>query len=1244
MASNTGSYRDYTSKTKHHWMHAIPRKPVAQTRVIYSPVENPSQDIDTQPDETGRWEEPRRPPINHDNRLDDTNAITRTRAETYKTNDTSPDSLLKDAITLSVESTNGDKVIDDGRGTWRPKWLRPAVLGMFVCFFLFLTAALAIMLHYSRNNDGLFQVDQSLLHVYVWRFGPTAILTLLSILWARVELQAMMYMPWFALRWRQPDGGNALSLDYLSMLSPVVLIRSIREKHYLVSLVAIVSVILKVQIVLAPGLFSFTTINVPASVELHTHDSFALAMDSEAETQKDTSAWYMGMAIRNFDMLYPFGVTDKIAYQTFGTSSGNSRGTVDEPVIAVVDGVFTDLHCLQLAGYSITDQKPGELTTDLQVDLHFPGCDGPIRMEHRKLALNPVNGNVTYWAIESNRTRSCPGLAQDTPPFLYYGAVFKPTLTNSSLFRFESAGAVLCEPRTWLSKVQVTDDGVAPKVTLLQNQAKTPVLANMWSLIEYSVPRSQGEWNDQPSRYLSGPVRVAKVFNGEVFQPTDKEDPGIYSNEALYNSVMNLTRSIGPLLGHYRLRGEDDAVVLGSKLQSINRLAINQWTCLSMIALFFLAICISTFSVFRHKCQTSVWYRDPVTAFGNLIFLRDHPEFANGLFDPTAEKEKWDRCIFTPLVLRTWARLSFGLYALLLMAGLILTLRLSNSSGGLATIDEEGYLHITWTSVPASIALGVSLYISSCDWAYRDLGNLYRLSRKSCRTSELDASLLDMMGIRALYYSIRQKLWSVTCSQTLALICGVLTSLVSVLFAVEVIPESTIVQFQQQTVFSLREDIPYNDSYGLRQTQVAALLLRRGEANLTYPKNTFDDLVFPAFESTKSLDTSRNLTVTINTPALKVKPSCAEVPKDSYRLTFRNYTESGKTWFYSSYNEHTPCPSGQRVINITTEFPLGEASLFDRSYVATTVESIYDPEMVNFECKLNETNKNFTTEVHYTYVWGEYSVESIDFDWFSVWRCNYTWAEVDTEVNMIASDGEFIIDPENPPRPDLSNLRSLDTPLDLPPSSRSTGGIGLLPEVNLNDRQTIGISSSTALLVEPYGQLPKEAFGDPEQVGDILQRLHHNFAFSAAQLANTENRRSVADVLGTTSGALLSNATVVDRGRRRLVQDANVTYVVVGILGAVILVNVWAMISTVLRRRGSESWLLDMDVKGLAPDGWRSISSMAGLLDGSNASAHLPRAQSCCQRKRYTGRCLMSASAWGGSAGNGTRHGIIRLG
>ncbi|KAF6807771.1 hypothetical protein CSOJ01_07973 [Colletotrichum sojae] len=49
------------------------------------------------------------------------------------------------------------------------------------------------------------------------------------------------------------------------------------------------------------------------------------------------------------------------------------------------------------------------------------------------------------------------------------------------------------------------------------------------------------------------------------------------------------------------------------------------------------------------------------------------------------------------------------------------------------------------------------------------------------------------------------------------------------------------------------------------------------------------------------------------------------------------------------------------------------------------------------------------------------------------------------------------------------------------------------------------------------------------------------------------------------------------------------------------------LLSTFLRRRlGPRKWFLDMDVKGLAPDGFNSIGMMAALLRPSNAMQYMP--------------------------------------
>ncbi|KAE9566808.1 hypothetical protein CGMCC3_g17034 [Colletotrichum fructicola] len=182
----------------------------------------------------------------------------------------------------------GEAEIEDGlhhtgAALWRPQWLQPAVLSSFMVLFLLGAIILPIMRWLSLNNDGLVQVQANL--VYLWRFGPTAVITLGCIMWSRVELQTLRYTPWNHVFPEQQyiKAHMSFDIDYTSMLSPVVLFTSLRRKHYLVLLVSVTSAFLKIQAALAPGLFSLSIVNATQSVDVRILDSFNTAVSFETE-------------------------------------------------------------------------------------------------------------------------------------------------------------------------------------------------------------------------------------------------------------------------------------------------------------------------------------------------------------------------------------------------------------------------------------------------------------------------------------------------------------------------------------------------------------------------------------------------------------------------------------------------------------------------------------------------------------------------------------------------------------------------------------------------------------------------------------------------------------------------------------------------------------------------------------------------------------------------------------------------
>lgn len=333
-------------------------------------------------------------------------------------------------------------------------------------------------------------------------------------------------------------------------------------------------------------------------------------------------------------------------------------------------------------------------------------------------------------------------------------------------------------------------------------------------------------------------------------------------------------------------------------------------------------------------------------------------------------------------------------------------------------------------------------------------------------------------------------------------------------------------------------------------------------------------------------------------------------------MSMSNYVEE-ETYYQTYINQTFTCPNGT-TSQLTSLQPLSAAT--DRlgsSYLADVLTSPGNPRSVNLTCGLNLTTEQgeHTKWRLQTYVWGEFSKDRDAFAHLSVWRCNYTWAEVPTRVSLASVDGEWVLDPERPPRPEPTSgtPRPWTPPLDIPhvnyeSMSRDPGDA--FPQVKLTDPLAGDMDEQFKVLVEPYGDIPLSALGEPGRDEEVLRGLQHNYAFVAAQLANIENRYAMNESSrdsGPPAGGLPDlDAVVTDAGRRRLVQNAVVTYVLVGVLSAVAAANLWALASAAARRFGGRTLPFDVDVRGLAPDSFHSMTAGAALLQGSNAPGHMP--------------------------------------
>ncbi|KXH53915.1 hypothetical protein CSAL01_05951 [Colletotrichum salicis] len=409
----------------------------------------------------------------------------------------STNALLKTRANAKIAANNEESNIKGYAGqaaSWRPSWLRPLVLALFASLFCFLSVALAAMLF----------------------------LTILTVFWARVELQAMMYMPWISLQSGSSPGESDLALDYTTMFLPLVFPRSFRQKHYLVFLVASISTLLKAQVILVPGLYSLVELQITSPVDILLQDTFDLNLLTDATYALDSSPYYMARAQHDFDVVQSYGVAEGFAYQTFFTGSDLGRGTVANPVAATVDGIFTSSECLKLNSYSIFEQHNidnvegrGYPEINFTVALQFDGCEELILFVHNWAWQEPELGPYIDWVMEGDQKvqRPCSGLPLQAPAFIYYNGAF--TLggdENSPLAEYHSAAGVICEPYAWLSKVQVTNDGVKPKLMAVSDERQTLSTPNIWTMINMSLPTGV-RWTGRILAGL-GPVSVDLGFRG----------------------------------------------------------------------------------------------------------------------------------------------------------------------------------------------------------------------------------------------------------------------------------------------------------------------------------------------------------------------------------------------------------------------------------------------------------------------------------------------------------------------------------------------------------------------------------------------------------------------------------------------------------------------------------------------------------------------------------------------------------
>lgn len=1073
----------------------------------------------------------------------------------------------------------------------------------------------------------------------------------------------MRYTPWAAVAEGRDLGKHGLTLDYADMFWWIAFWRSLKNRHMLVFAVMLVSLLLKTTIPLAAGLVHSATVGLPASIEVQVLDTFSpdrvpADLNRAARLNEELGLYvpfYQLKAISNFDMEYPFGMTENEAYQTFEVPGFPFDPSIQ--AMAVVDRIQTDLVCdlsksftvrnhtsFKDAGY---DRRPGFFT---DIEFEFGKC------ENWRATLPPFFwGNVQHpdsadganrmsWMYGmgpsgklSDTPRASCGLTATPREFLLISTTQRRAGINDSVPVSFDAAAMICSPRTWTSKVEVSRNGSDIRLAPLADSPPKEMSVDIDGLVQSFVP-TIGNWrssldSQNVTDWVYSALRYAVEFrDGKFLNSGGPIHPTMNQTETR-DVLAQFYRTVGTMGIHTMLRSPAKRMVAGTVIAQTGRVLVNDIVAYILLGILG-AILLGMGAACLYLPTRGLYDADPTTILGAAVAFKKAPAFLRqGRTDTGVLKTSpsWEKPNTAPYLLRSETRLISITLLMGLIAALLVTLNISNTSNGIASIPTEGYNPIVSSIVPTVLLLLVAMYAGASNASVRNLTTFSNASARDSGPKDLSLSFLDMIGPRVLWHSTTRHIWTMTLTETAATLAAFLTTFAGLLFRVENIEVNSIVQLQQASWFGnpdLAAAHQQTDVIPDGRQMITSFLLNSTSNNaITYTPGSYQDLIFPLFEkpADATMMSGNNVTVRLTVPGLTLQSTCVDLAPSEYNVTVRtgksNLLEPVCNIELSTLSSNGSTLGFVRVPNTKTNtYGHGELALYPhiRTMVSEAAMEQYPRARVIAGSGAGSPacSQEMKRRIHdwwvETYFWGKVAAPAnTTMEYSRMARCNYTWVEVDVDIALKGSD--LSLDYDNPPRPRWETRRAPAARYPLP----TVGGQWECPQVDesgfldLPARHISRRGDRFAVIEAPFGSLPASAYGSDEGKSAVLNALTRMTSIVYGQAASIDNRlppngTSMTEPVRQES-LPTTVATVSNFDRMRLIQRPVPTYILVALLGIITAINVYALLSAVLVRCGRDGspLCLDLTMQNVAPANSGSIAVMARLLTSSNILKHI---------------------------------------
>ncbi|KAK3367800.1 hypothetical protein B0H63DRAFT_405165 [Podospora didyma] len=1062
------------------------------------------------------------------------------------------------------------------RKLWTPLFLRRPVLIAFALVFTSLIISIAVLFHFLTQDGHILSADPKL-H-YLWVYGPTAVFVAISAAWVQVDYRAKQMPPWAAMAEGFQPARHSLLLDYIDPLNIVTLYKSIQNRHWTVTCAVAGTFLLQAAVVLSSGLFvskQTTIYNTDAQVIVH--DTFTGQFSGVIDQKPAANAY----GILSSNLTYPQGTYERYAFQAMRPRDYAGR-------IVLLWGSWSGWPGSSLSGRDTAEQmvvslptvspRQGDITADPgSVISSGDGNPQPTSTD------NPTNTTSTTSEATSGSVSKFPKF---TPGF---AVACKPTYsirkgnvtlgksenganTTSITFVVEEAGFTFGNISSW---------NMLKQFVLSISTASGITGANLDNMIDLSMSNSHANSEVEKNAGTAGfalsrlfGITTAQIANIYLKQPIQTSVLGTTTNQekCLVISIVALC-AIETFLGILTalalfLCWRSPHICASSDPSSIAGLAAVLARS-DPIALKLRNTGHERFKFLERLLRNAKFKTEiaPATGNGDPATFRIATISSSESQSSPLSSSSPPTAYYQPFAVTAWGRL----VVTVLLVALILTLELlyqrSAGSNGLVDIDDNNtYVQYAWTYVPTAVMVAVGLLLAALNYSIKLFSPFQDLRKgKAPADTSISENYLRSVAGTVLYRATRKREWSVVAAGLAAVLTPFLPIVASGLLKTEPALTISAGRFTRLDTIDLglRTKGLNPNSFTNPGDAYANMVLAN---NLSYPRWTYQDLVFPQLASIPSLSnntasTTDATSVTVSLPAFRARLNCTAATEEQIHCW--NYKRTSLTDYaidtYHITNDQRFLGTG--VFGIVN----GPRDLYD---MYGTRNASCPSVLMAFGHATNHTVDGLSAFVCKPYV------ETIS--------ASATFRLPSWELDTTSSP---------PPMADESTVKVYNAShipfflAEVPGHNFANPLVG-----NIADQD---LGSFFPLVVHGQDGTPIDELAGPENAGRLERAVEATYGIIMAEVMNFQ-RRSLDFTTADAELVVVGNLTLNTRDKVWLIQSAVSTRILEGLLGVM---TVCVLVTYALLLRGS---------RRLLPMNPCSIAASASLLAGSEMLKRIP--------------------------------------